>query len=196
MLILSDIAIVKAGHPFRGAIPTDPLGSVAVVLPRNLDADNLKIDWKSVIRTNIESEDSPDWLLPEDILFSPRSGQFISAVSVGAPPKALAAPNLFLVRLKPKHRPLLNPEFLAWQLNQALAQEHFARNAEGGVIRNVRRAVLENTPVITPPLAKQTLAIKAHLCAMHEMDLMHSLIKSRKHEIQQIARQILSFQQN
>ena len=64
---LSDIAIVKAGHPFRGKIPEDKEGNAYAVQIRDIDNDGI-IQWHQLIRTNITGRKIPDWLQKGDVL--------------------------------------------------------------------------------------------------------------------------------
>ena len=52
------------------------------------------------------------------------------------------------------------PEYLAWFLNQPIAQRYFISNAEGTTTPSIRKQVLEVTPVILPSLKQQKIIVE------------------------------------
>lgn len=48
---------------------------------------------------------------------------------------------------------------MVWLLNQVPVQRYFEQNAEGTLTKSIRRSVLEETPVVVPPLVKQQAII-------------------------------------
>lgn len=49
---------------------------------------------------------------------------------------------------------------MVWLLNQAPAQRYFEQNAEGTLTKSICRSVLEDAPVVVPPLLKQRAIIE------------------------------------
>jgi restriction endonuclease S subunit len=94
--------------------------------------------------------------------------------------QAVAAPHFFLVRLK---RDSLNkkdilPEFMVWLLNQPPAQRYFEQNAEGTLTKSIRRSVLEEAPVVVPPLAKQRAIVAMADTLREEQKLLQTLVNN------------------
>jgi restriction endonuclease S subunit len=185
---LTDIAIVKAGHPFRGKILEDTEASTYVVQIRDIDNDGY-IHWQRLIRTNITGRKSPDWLKKGDVLFAAR-GARNAAAYVGDIDKAtVCAPHYFLIQLTDKS---VLPEFIAWQLNQENAQRYFANSAEGSAQMNIRRAVLEATPLVIPSIEKQKAIVGFDNKVKQEKRLLNDLIDNRAKQMQGIAKTLLS----
>ena len=112
--LLSDIATVTAGHPFRGSIPETENGEARVVQIRDLD-ENGQIEWDKLISTDIQGRKQPDWLQKGDILFSARGQRNIAALVDKQASNTVCAPHYFINRVIDK---CIEPAFLAWQLNQ------------------------------------------------------------------------------
>lgn len=185
---LTDIAIVKAGHPFRGKVLEDKEASTYVVQIRDIDNDGY-IHWQQLIRTNITGRKSPDWLKKGDVLFAAR-GARNAAAYVGDIDKAtVCAPHYFLIQVTDKS---VLPEFIAWQLNQENAQRYFANSAEGSAQMNIRRAVLEATPLVIPSIEKQKAIVGFDNKVKQEKRLLIDLIDNRAKQMQGIAKTLLS----
>ena len=69
--LLSNIASISAGHPFRGRIPESIEGDARVVQIRDINEYD-QVIWNDLIHTNITGRKQPDWLQQGDILFSAR----------------------------------------------------------------------------------------------------------------------------
>jgi restriction endonuclease S subunit len=185
---LTDIAIVKAGHPFRGKIVEDTVASTYVVQIRDIDNDGY-IHWQRLIRTNITGRKSPDWLKKGDVLFAARGARNAAAYVGDIDKPTVCAPHYFLIQITDKS---VLPEFIAWQLNQENAQRYFANSAEGSAQMNIRRAVLEATPLVIPSIEKQKAIIGFDNKVKQEKRLLNDLIDNRAKQMQGIAKTLLS----
>lgn len=65
-----------------------------------------------------------------------------------------------------------------WLLNQAPAQRYFEQNAEGTLTKSIRRSVLEDAPVVVPPLAKQRAIIAMANTLGEEQRLIQRLVNN------------------
>jgi restriction endonuclease S subunit len=185
---LTDIAIVKAGHPFRGKILEDTEASTYVVQIRDIDNDGY-IHWQRLIRTNITGRKSPDWLKEGDVLFAARGARNAAAFVGNIDKPTVCAPHYFLIQVTDKS---VLPEFIAWQLNQENAQRYFANSAEGSSQMNIRRAVLEATPLVIPSIEKQKAIVGFDNKVKQEKRLLNDLINNRAKQMQGIAKALLS----
>ena len=79
---------------------------------------------------------------------------------------------------------------MVWLLNQAPAQRHFEQNAEGTLTKSIRRSVLEEAPVVIPPLAKQRAIIAVANTLREEQRLIQQLISNGEHIMSAIARDL------
>jgi len=185
---LTDIAIVKAGHPFRGKILEDTEASTYVVQIRDIDNDGY-IHWQRLIRTNITGRKSPDWLKEGDVLFAARGARNAAAFVGNIDKPTVCAPHYFLIQVTDKS---VLPEFIAWQLNQENAQRYFANSAEGSAQMNIRRAVLEATPLVIPSIEKQKAIVGFDNKVKQEKRLLNDLIDNRAKQMHGIAKTLLS----
>ncbi|MDG9730333.1 restriction endonuclease subunit S [Ignatzschineria sp. RMDPL8A] len=152
---LREVATIKSGQTFRAAIKEIAGGNAHVIQMRDVSLER-GIDFPALITTAI---DKPDWLAPNDILFTPKGNNNI-AIQMGEEANQIdvVATNHFMV-IRVNDEALL-PEFLTWWINQQPAQTYFDRQSEGSTIRNIRRGILELVPVPLPSLERQKTIVQ------------------------------------
>ncbi len=171
---LSSISDISVGYPFRGAMSEVRETGVHVVQMKNI-SEKETIDWSSCIETQLTGKRKPDYLKTNDILFVSR-GSHNYAVTIEMIPDnkdVVASPHIFIIRTNTNR---LLPKYLAWLLNQRPCQRHFMREAEGSITKNIRRNVLENTPIAIPTLEKQQTIIKLAKQLKQEQHILKQLI--------------------
>lgn len=175
---LKQIATINAGYPFRGKIPEATDSSVIVAQMKDVSLTE-GIYWSGCITTELTGKREPDYLTAGDILVAARgSHNYVVQVDqalVSTGKQAVAAPHFFVVSLKKKD---ILPEFMVWLLNQAPAQRYFEQNAEGTLTKSIRRSVLEDAPVVVPPLEKQRAIIAMSNTLAEEQRLIQTLINN------------------
>ncbi|HHC7361194.1 TPA: restriction endonuclease subunit S [Vibrio parahaemolyticus] len=193
-IVLKDIAEIRAGHPFRGAITESIDGDGYVIQIRDQNEDGI-IDWNSLITTKVTGRKTPEWLMPKDVIFSARGLKNVASVvhsyelsTLSLP--AICSPHYFQIRVRDEVEIL--PEFLAWQLNQGVAQRYFQKSAEGSAQVSIRRSILEQTPITVPTFEKQKHVVKFTKCARREKVVYEKLIELRRLEMDEIAKKILN----
>lgn len=186
-VLLSEIASIHSGHPFRGAITPDTNGCTHVVQARNTTMSG-EIQVHNLITTNLEGTKRPDWLRQGDVLFLAKGAKHFSVCVQALPEQTVCSPDFFIIRLKTANA---LPEFISWQLNQILAQRYFSKSAEGTLTVSIRRKVLEDTPLTLPSLEKQHQIAKLHQAALQEQKVLQSLIDNRQLQLEAIALTIL-----
>lgn len=181
--ILKEVATVRSGHSFRTAVQEVREGNAYIVQMRDVSLEQ-GINFSSLAKTMI---DRPNYLQESDILFVPRGNNNI-ALLVGkeASQERIVATNHFMV-ITIKNKTVF-PGFLAWWLNQKPAQHYFERQSEGTGIRNIRRTVLENTPVSLPSLEQQKVILETVKIIRQKRNIYKKLIEADK----QIERYIVS----
>ena len=184
---LADIADIRPGYPFRGAIKDLADGDALAVQMKNADPVR-GVDWPLVARTALTGKRDPDWLRSGDVLFAAR-GSRNYAVHIGVPPeKAVCSPHFFVLTSMSKN---VLPKYLAWQINQQAARQYFVQEATGGYIKNIRRMVLENLPVMVPALEEQERIVELFDAAKRERLVLEGLIENRKQQLDAVAHEIL-----
>ena len=183
-LIVSSLADVRAGYPFRGAIGDVRGGSVGVVQMKDVDPAG-GVDWARVIKTDLAGRGTPNWLEPEDLLFVSRGNRFF-AVCLDKPPlPAICSPHFFHLRVRSAAQVL--PRFLAWQINQPPLQRKLQAAAEGSSQLSIRRAELEALPISLPTLEDQERIVRLAHTASRERSLLQALIRNREQHLEAIA---------
>ena len=189
---LKQLASINAGYPFRGKIAEVAGSSVVVVQMKDASpADGIR--WSSCLETRLTGKRQPDYLSPGDILVAAR-GNHNYAVSVDhtlvtTGKQAVAAPHFFVISLKTKD---VLPEFMVWLFNQGPVQRYFEQNAEGTLTKSIRRSVLEEAPVVIPPLAKQRAILGMAKTLAEEQKLVQTLINNGERMMATIAKDLFN----
>ena len=186
---LGDLVVIKAGHPFRGKIAEVKDGTAQVLQIRDLDEFGQVKDWSAVIRTNIAGRKQPDWLESGDILFAARGLRNFAGCLNDISAPTVCGPHFFQLHVNNRREVL--PEYVAWALNQQPIQKYFKQSAEGSSQLSIRKAVLENTEITIPSLAKQEAIIGLNRAVMNEQKVFKALLVSREQEMNFIAQDIL-----
>lgn len=186
--LLSQIADVQAGHPFRGSVPSVENGNTLALQMRDITADGA-VNWTSTVTTQLDTSKSPQWLQPGDIIFAARGGRNYAVLLTEIPAPAVCSQYFFLVRLK-DHDVL--PAFLAWQINQMPAQRYFASTAEGSDQLSIRRGVLDALPLAIPSIENQQQIIQLAAAAQQEKLLLETLIRNRQQQLDALALALIS----
>lgn len=186
---LADLAVIKAGHPFRGKIEEIMDGTVRVLQIRDLDEFGQVKDWSTVLRTNITGRKQPNWLENGDILFAARGLRNFAGCLNGISVPTVCGPHFFLLHVHNRQEVL--PEYVAWALNQQPIQKYFKQSAEGSSQLSIRKAVLENAEITVPSLVKQKSIIALNRAVMNEQRVLKALLASREQEMNFIAQDIL-----
>ncbi|WP_145997084.1 restriction endonuclease subunit S [Vibrio jasicida] len=193
---LKEIAVVRSGHSFRGSIEEALNGNGYVIQTRDQSVDG-KIRWSKLVRADVAGRKEPEWLQEGDVIFAARGIRNLASwVSEGdlstLELPVICSPHYFQIRLNSTIT--LLPEFLAWQLNQSVAQRHFQQSAEGTMQVSIRRSVLEETPITIPPIKTQRKVVTLYQRAHREEQIYQELIELRRMEMQVIANQVLNEQ--
>lgn len=183
-LKLGDLAYIRAGHPFRGAVEAVPEGAVAVVQMKDILPGG-GVDWSSAVRTELVGRKEPDWLSSGDLLFVSRGSRYF-AVCVDSPPApAVCGPHLF--HLTVKARELLMPEFLAWVVGQGPVQRQLQQAASGSLQLSVTRQAVEALEIPLPSLATQRVVTDLAVAAARERAVLTALIQNRELQLEALA---------
>ncbi|MBI3230835.1 MAG: restriction endonuclease subunit S [Burkholderiales bacterium] len=187
METLQMYAEVRAGHPFRGSVPETQDGSALTVQMRDVSVSN-GVAWANVARTNPSGRKKPDWLRPGDILFLARGARNFAVHLDQVPGPAVCSQYFFLIRLTDSR---VLPAFLAWQINQATAQQYLRRNAEGSDQLSIRRGILEALPLTVPSVARQEQILSFVQAVKREQALVEELRQNRDNEVQALFARLL-----
>ena len=181
---LVKVAAIAAGYPLRGAADELDGGDVAIIQMRNVDAEN-GVNWTEVQRITLPSKRPPTFLEAGDIIFTTRGTRNFALALDTIEKPAVCSPHFFVIRVLDTN--LLEPAFLAWQINQRPAQQYFQREATGSHILNIRREVIEKLPLVIPPLTTQRTLVAFAKTASDERDALTKLMNNRDQQLEAIA---------
>lgn len=186
------ISSISAGYSLRGKLPETSETGVVLVQMKNISLSD-GVCWADCAHISVTGKRKPQWLQPDDILVTARGNNFhavqIDRGLVDNDVKALASPHFYVVRTKGED---ILPEFLTWQLNQASCQQYLEKNAEGSLYKSIRRTVLEDTPIIIPPLAKQRAVVNLLQVMKQEQRIIEQIRKKTEQINAMIARNLIA----
>ncbi|MDF7824783.1 restriction endonuclease subunit S [Pontiellaceae bacterium B12227] len=188
MKLLSDIAKIKPGHPFRGKLNEDADGDVAVLQLKDI-TDSFFIDITNASRVDSSIIKSSYLLQEGSVIFRSRGHTNTCAIHHDADTPTVCAAPLFSIDVNPL---LALPEYVCWFINQQSAQTYFNRNAKGTSVRMIDREALGNLPIPIPPLKKQREITAIAKLADREQRLMDQLREKKKTLLSGILAQVAS----
>lgn len=193
---LSQLADIKPGYPFRGAIKPDPSGDTHVVQARHITPEtglNVASPYDPLDRVQLTGRRKPDFLQPGDILFLARGSRNLAAcIQADIPKRTVCTPHFFLLRLKKPALALVDPDFLAWQIiNHTEAQIHFARGSQGSALPNVSKSELMTLPIALPSMEKQRLMAKLYQASLSQASVLQQLIDNLHKQVQAVGQDML-----
>lgn len=188
---LADIASIRQGHPFRGAITAFPDGPVRVIQLKNLGAAGVH-DPDDLLRTRLHPRKAPDWVQEGDVLLAARGTHPLAVLLCNPPLDTVCSPHLYVIRVSDHERVM--PAFLAWQLNQETAQEQLRRQSAGSRQQSLRKVAIEELRVQLPPLLLQQRIVAIARAAQLEKCHCERMIAARHQEVARYAAHLLGEQ--
>ncbi|MET0103255.1 MAG: restriction endonuclease subunit S [Sedimenticola sp.] len=185
---LKEITQIRAGYAFRGRLEADPEGEYMVVQMKDMDKAT-GVNWEQLNKTNLTGRTPRAVIEPGDLLFVAR-GHANFAVAIGEVP-SLAVPSPHFFHLRVLEETGIDPEFLAWQINQDAIQRYLAQSAEGTQIPSIRRAVLEETLISVPDTKTQQRIVSLNKAMNREVQLYEALATNRRRMMKLVASQLL-----
>jgi len=184
---LSKIAEILPGYPFRGAIKDDPQGEVTVLQMRDTSIDEA-VKWGLAAKATLKGRRSPDYLIDNDIVFVARGQKNYSTMLTNVPEQAVITPQFFLVRA---NQSLIEPSFLAWQMNQAPARKYFKEVSAGTTSASIRKPDLEDLPIVLPSMHKQLQIMRIVDCGRRQLDAIRKMAINQETFMAAIANNVL-----
>jgi hypothetical protein len=190
--VLSQLADIQPGYPFRGKLPLSDEGDAFVVQFRHVvPGERLDDPHGDVLdRATLPGRRRPAYLQPGDIIFMAKGVRHDAALIGNVPPNTVCTPNFYHIRLKPGVD-AITPAFLAWQLNHRDAQRYFAMCSQGSVAPSIRKAQLINVPISLPPVEQQNVMVELAEAAAQEQRLLTQLIDNRQRMLDAAGQQLL-----
>jgi hypothetical protein len=173
--LLKDIALIRAGVPFRKKVEPVPEGQYHLVQIKDVDRD-CGVNLESLLRVDAPEARQSHLLQKGDVLFVARGTRNDAVVFTSAMSNAIAGSQFFVIR--PTGAVL--PEYLAWYLNQESAQRHIAEYTSGSFVRFVPRTALEEVEVLLPSMDDQQKIVAIHALSVKEQELLEAIKQKRR----------------
>ncbi|QGY81279.1 restriction endonuclease subunit S [Sphingorhabdus lacus] len=190
---LVEIADIRAGYPFRGAIDALEQGDVGAIQMRNVD-EVIGVNWNAIARVKLPSQRSADLLATGDLIFTTRGRRNFALALDRVPCAAVCSPHFFVIRVFDETQVM--PSFLAWQINQRSCQDYLQQAATGSHILNITRGAIESLPLALPSLDMQRSLMAVVTTAQNERRILNELISNRTRQIDAIAAEILKIERH
>lgn len=176
---LKDIAEIFSGHTVRGRVENDPLGNIYAIQLKDLANHYSEItDFPHLIKAS--GVPQHQLLQKGDILFVSKGANNLALVFDKIYP-AIATSVFFFVRINNRH---VDPDYLAWFINQDKAQGYLHTGKEGTMITNITKQTLENMEIKLPPIATQKRMMEIHKLWLRELSISETILKRKSLLIQ------------
>jgi len=172
---LASVAEVVGSYPFRGAVPSDPQGDIAVVQLHEASQPNLRLGGSVLRVANHDGRYNRYVLEPEDLLLQARGTRHPAGI-VRLQFPAIAAPGLHTLRPRAGR---VTASYLAWCLNHPRIQAAIAEAAQGTHSPFIAKQALANLPIPVPPLRVQQQIAEVSELREHERLLAAELAEAR-----------------
>ena len=188
LIKLKEIVSLMAGHPIRESVKNMPDGDTYVVQMKDVHFEK-GIDSTNFSRVFLTGCKSPDYLSKGDIVFVSRGHRIFASLVRENFVNTVASPHLFIIRINKDVA--VNAAYLAWYINYKSAQRYFLQCAAGSVLKHINRTILENLPIVLPPLLVQQQMVNAHDCQLKEKVLLEKLMTKKNQLLNAVLDQTL-----
>ncbi len=182
MRLLSDLAEIQTGYPFRARLEHDPAGDIAVLQMKDVAGDRISDVPPSMTKVHIAGEVRRYLLKRGDILFRSRGQTNTAALIAADLEQTLAAAPLVTLRAK---RGVL-PDYLAWYINHPTSQSYLRGELKGTSVQMISMESLGRLTVIVPSVEKQTAIAALAALGADEQRLMEMLANLKQRRLEEI----------
>lgn len=121
----------------------------------------------------------------EDVLFAAKGTKNFAVLYKSKARLAVASTTFFVISLEDNFKIEILPGYLAWYLNQPLAQNFLKARARGTSMVSISKAVLEELEIPIPDLQTQKTILKIADLQQTEKELQKEIVILREKQIQQ-----------
>jgi len=172
---IGDLADIRSGYTFRGAVEPVPDGNVRILQIKDLELDWQR-DYEALPAISWEQRVEPPFLKQGEIVVAARGNRNIAVVYSSNIP-VVATSQFLIVTLRREEREIA-PEYLCWVLNHPMTQQMF--NRSGTNIQLVTKAALLDVEIPVPPAYIQRQLIELQRVWQEEDKLISKLQTNRQ----------------
>lgn len=179
--LLKDISTIRSGYLFREKIVPDSNGQYQVIQIGDISTDGRLASGK-LTRISLPEAKSSHTVKIGDVLFISR-GQRKQALTITEElDNAIPTSQIFVIRPAQS----LQPEYLAWYLNQRPAQRYVEEHSTGSNFSLINMEALGKMPIQLPPVETQRRMVLIHQLSLRERELM-TLIQHKRHSLVELS---------
>lgn len=187
MLIkLKNIADIRTGYTFRGALEDDIAGDVKVLQIRDIRQKTV-VDVSELLRVKWEAGGKLPKLEHEDIVIAARGEHNTAAIFLG---NELVVPSNQLIVVSSKFNNVL-PGFICWSLNQPSAQRQLQGTRGGTNIFLLNKGELGDLEFKLPSLEQQRKILNLQQLWDEEQQILQQLQINRKNMLTGMFKKLL-----
>lgn len=179
---LKDFASVEQGFQFREMVRDDPSGEIKLIQIKNVLPD-VPIRYETLIKIYLKKLKESQLVKNGDVLFISRAERKIAVALTKPPNNVTVGAQFFIIRVLDER---LEPEYLAWYINQTPAQEYIEKHSKGSNVQIINKHDTLHLPVIVPPKEKQQLIVQVHKLREREARLVHEIEECRRQRAEAI----------
>jgi hypothetical protein len=171
---LAEVAEITPGYSIPGAVQHDPDGRYQLILPRHLDVGGRPFVFdpeRHAQRMTLPDRADKYRVRPGDVLFVARGDRNRAVVVHSCPEDSVASASLYVLRVRGD----VDPDYLAWLLNQEPAQMSISQVRTGAGTPLVQRTALEGLELHLPDLEQQHRIAAVGSLLLAELDLVDRL---------------------
>lgn len=171
---LAEVADINPGYSIPGAIQHDPGGKYQLILPRHLDVGGRPFAFdeaRHLQRMTLPDRADKYRVRPGDVLFVARGDRNRAVAVHSCPEDSVATASLYVLRT----RGGVDPDYLAWLLNQEPARMSIGQVRTGAGTPLVQRSALEGLEIHLPDLEQQRRLAALGALLLAEQDLVDRL---------------------
>ncbi|HEM8740551.1 restriction endonuclease subunit S [Klebsiella variicola] len=175
---IGDLADIRSGYTFRGAVEPVPDGNVRILQIKDLELDWQR-DYEALPAISWEQRVEPPFLKQGEIVVAARGNRNVAVVYSSNIP--VVATSQFLIVTLRREECEIAPEYLCWVLNHPMTQQMF--NRSGTNIQLVTKAALLDVGIPVPPAYIQRQLIELQR-VWQEEDKLISKLQTNRHQLE------------
>ncbi|HUM64158.1 MAG TPA: restriction endonuclease subunit S [Anaerolineaceae bacterium] len=165
---LGDISEIQVGYQSREGIRAHPDGSHFLLQARDFNTLH-QVDWSNLTRFTPAGSTTKSEIREGDVLFLAKGQENFACPVTRITNYVLAANSFYILR---SNQATILPDYLAWWLNQAPAQEYIQLNRSGSSLPFLSVSALSHLEIPVPDFEMQRKIGELELLRKKEADLL------------------------